>query len=277
MEGASGISPENRVAMRHGSDLWRSQGRSLITSDVAAVCDAAAAFGIDEILLNDAHDYGMREPNVLVGKLPENVRLVRRPYLPGKPRRMARGALCGMVIVGQHARFGGGGFAPHTIQSPPIGRVTLDGIEVGEIGLELALFMGTPLLAVIGEEAAVEEGRALCANAVGVPVKSLEKDWFPSAQDTRTSIQEGVLEALRRQSEMSGLTLESPHRFTLEPADGYRFRPAKRSPSCVLSRFILRRLSRGTITEAKASWQTKTIVGGLYALHSARAFLEKVP
>jgi D-aminopeptidase len=183
MEGASGISPTNRNAMRHGSELWRNEGRALITSDVRAVCEAANEFGIDEIVLNDSHDYGHREPNVLVSELPDNVRLVRRPYLPGTPRRKARGELYGMIIVGQHAMSGGKGFAPHTIQSPPIGAVTINGIAVGEIGLELALFMGTKLLAIVGEEAAVAEARALCPNAAGVPVKSLERDSLFSLKD----------------------------------------------------------------------------------------------
>ncbi|UCF09542.1 MAG: M55 family metallopeptidase [Candidatus Bipolaricaulota bacterium] len=275
MEGASGISPANREAMRHGSDLWRAEGRGLVTSDVAAVCSAAQHFGIEEIILNDSHDYGVREPNVLLKQLPGNVRLVRRPYLPGKPRKMVRGEPYGIVIVGQHARYGGGGFAPHTIQSPPIGVVTLNGTEVGEIGLELALFMRAPLLAVIGEEAAVAEARALCPGVVGVPVKSLARDWFPSAGETAPVIREGVLDALRRRDEMHGLELKPPFRFTLAPATGHRFNPERRFFTRWLARLILLRLSRGKMCERGASWETRTIVGGLYALHSARGFIEK--
>jgi len=176
IEGASGISPANRQAMRHGSEAWQAEGRGLITSDVSAVCDAANAFGIDEIVLNDSHDNGKREPNVLMDELPRNVRLVRRPHLPGKARHMVSGEPYGIIIVGQHAGYGAGGFAPHTIQSPPIGRVTLNGLRVGEIGLELALFMGAKLLAVVGEAAAVKEARTLCPEVVGVPVKDLEAD-----------------------------------------------------------------------------------------------------
>ena len=78
LEGASGISPANKQAMRHGSEPWRKEGRRFITSDVQAVCEAAVEFGIDEIVLNDSHDNGHREPNVLVEELPGNARLVRR-------------------------------------------------------------------------------------------------------------------------------------------------------------------------------------------------------
>ena len=52
----------------------------------------------------------------------------------------------------------------------------MNGLRVGEIGLELALFMGAKLLAVVGEAAAVKEARTLCPEVVGVPVKDLEAD-----------------------------------------------------------------------------------------------------
>jgi len=275
LEGASGISPANRQAMRHGSDPWQEQGRWSITSDVQAVCEAANEFGIDEIVLNDSHDNGHREPNVLVKELPRNVRLVRRPHLPGKPRRAVRGEPYGIVIVGQHAMYGGGGFAPHTIQSPPIGEVTLNGIEVGEIGLELALFMGARLLAIIGEEAAVAEAERLCPNVVGVPVKGLEKDWFPTPEETRPVIRRRVLDALRKRNEADALRLEPPYRFTLRPADGWRFDPEKRFFLRRLARLVFFRLSKGRLSESEASWETKTVVRGLYALQCARGFLTK--
>ena len=273
LEGASGISPANKQAMRHGSAEWKRDGRRFITSDVQAVCEAANEFGIDEIVLNDSHDNGYREPNVLVKELPRNVRVVRRPYLPGKPRRTVRGEPFGIVIAGQHARYGG--FASHTIQSPPIGEVTLNRIEVGEIGLELALFMGARLLAVIGEEAAVAEAKRLCPNVVGVPVKNLEKDWFPPANETRSIIREKVLDALRGRDEAAGLHLEPPYCFTLSPADGWRFDPEKRFFLRWLARLVFFRLSKGRLSENEATWETKTVVRGLYALHCARGFLSK--
>ena len=275
MEGASQIGPANKGAMVHGSETWSNEGRGFITSDVAAVCEAANEFGIDEIVLNDSHDYGKREPNVRMSELPKNVRLVRRPYLPGKPRHMVRGDLVGIVIVGQHAMYGGGGFAPHTIQSPPIGGVTLNGIEIGEIGLELALFMGTPLLAIIGERAAVDEARSLCPNVVGVPVKDLDRDWFPAASETKTGIREGVLEGLRRRNGMTGLEIQPPFRFTLKPTEGYRLNPKKRFFMRSLTMAVFARRCQGRIQDAEASWETRTVVGGLYGLETARMLIEK--
>lgn len=69
MEGASGIFDANREACRHEElypqyKLWRAYGRSCITSDVLAVCNAAVDAGIDDILLYDMHFAGCTESNV---------------------------------------------------------------------------------------------------------------------------------------------------------------------------------------------------------------------
>lgn len=274
MEGASSISASNRKAMHHGSELWRSEGRALVTSDVKAVCDAANEVGIDEIIIEDEHDNGKREPNLLVTDLPANARVLRRPHLPGKARRAVRGEPYGMVFVGQHAMAGGGGFAPHTV-GPGVGAVSLNGVRVGEIGLELAMFMGTPLLAVVGEQAAMAEARALCPRVVEVPVKSLEKNWFPPAEETRPVIRRKALDALRAREQASGLALKPPYRFTLAPAEGYVFDPDKKMPLRWLTRLFLFRIYKGRLGEREASWETNKVVSGLYALQCARLFLKK--
>ncbi len=169
---------------------------------------------------------------------------------------------------------GGGGFAPHTI-APHIGAVTLNGVRVGEIGIELATFMGAPLLAVVGEQAAMAEARALCPRVVEIPVKSLEKDWFPSAEETRPVIRRRVLDALRTQEEASGLHLEPPYRFTLAPADGYVFDRERKMPLRWLTRLFFFRIYGGKLAEREASWEAKTVLRGLYVLHCARMFLRK--
>ncbi len=274
MEGASAIAPANRQAMHHGSDAWRAEGRALVTSDVKAVCDAANEFGIDEIVIEDEHDNGKRVPNLLVTDLPRNARVLRRPHLPGKARKAIRGEPFGMVFVGQHAMKGGGGFAPHTI-APHIGSVTLNGVRVGEIGLEMATFMGVPLLAVVGEAAAVAEAKALCPRVVGVPVKSLDTGWFPTADETRPAIRRGVLDALRSRDAATGLALSPPYRFTMQPADGHVFDRDRKMPLRWLARLWFFRIYGGRLTAGEASWEARTVRRGIFALHTARAFLRK--
>jgi hypothetical protein len=52
-------------------------------------------------LINDEHDYGNREPNLLVGQLPRNVSMVRRPHMPNTPRKMVQKDPYGIIMVGK--------------------------------------------------------------------------------------------------------------------------------------------------------------------------------
>jgi D-aminopeptidase len=275
MEGASQISPENRKAMHYGTDVWQQEGRGLITSDLKAVCEAANEFGIDEIIVNDEHDYGNKKTNVFVDELPKNVRMVKRPHMPGTPRRMVQKDPFGIIMVGQHAMYGGGGFAPHTIQSPPIDKVTLNGLAIGEIGLELALFMGVKFLAIIGEEAALSEAKALCPGVVTCPVKNLERNWFPKAKENYPIIKDKVLQALQQRDEAGGFHTASPFKFSLGLTDDFIFDPKKRFAFRWLANLLFYRWYGGKMEENEVSWETKKFVSGLNTIHMMRMFVRK--
>ncbi len=275
MEGASQISPENRKAMHYGSELWQQEGRKYVTSDLKAVCEAADEFGIDEIIVNDEHDYGHKEPNVFVDELPKTVRMVRRPHMPGTPRRMTQKDPFGIIMVGQHAMYGGGGFAPHTIQSPPVGKISLNGLAVGEIGLELALFMGVKFLAIIGEEAAMGEASALCPGVVTCPVKSLERNWFPTAKENYPVIKDKVLQALQQREEAVSFHTPSPYRFSLRLTDDFYFDPKKRFAFRWLANLLFYRSYQGKMEEKEVFWETRKVVSGLNTLHMMRMYTRK--
>ncbi len=276
LEGASQISPENRQAMHHGSELWATQGRRFLTSDVKAVCEAANEFGIDEILINDEHDSGKKESNVLIDLLPANVKVIKRPHSLSTPRKMAPHPY-GVIMVGEHARFDRGGFAPHSIQSPPIGGIILNGIEMGEIGLELAVFMDEKFLAIIGEEAAVVEAKELCANVVGVPVKSLEKDWFPRAEDNFALIKANTAAALRLRDMAGSLHLDPPFKFTLKPTEEYWFNPKKKGMLPAIAAWWFLNITRGKMDAQQAAWQSRTVLKGLNYVYMLRILMEKKP
>jgi len=276
LEGASQISPENRQAMHHGSELWATQGRRFLTSDVKAVCEAANEFGIDEILINDEHDSGKKESNVLIEQLPANVKVIKRPHSLSTPRKMAPHPY-GVIMVGEHARFGRGGFAPHSIQSPPIGGIILNGIEMGEIGLELAVFMDEKFLAIIGEEAAVVEAKELCPNVVGVPVKSLEKDRFPRAEDNFALIKANTAAALRLRDMAGSLHLDPPFKFTLKPTEEYWFNPKKKGMLPAIAAWWFLNITRGKMDAQQAAWQSRTVLKGLNYVYMLRILMEKKP
>jgi hypothetical protein len=274
MEGASGISPANRKAMHHGSEEWRPEGRAFVTSDVMAVCDAANEFGIDEIIIEDEHDSGKREPNLLIMDLPANACVLRCTHFPGKAGKAVRSeplwdGLCRPACDGRWRWV----------------RAALDrAAHRGDHAERRAgrrnrpracLAHGSASPRRVGDEAAITEAKALCPCVVGIPVKSLEKDWFPSADETCLAIRRKIPDSLRAREQASGRDLKPPYRFTLAPADGYVFDPRKKMPLRWLVRFFFFRVYGGKLAEREASWEAKTVLRGLYVLHCARMFLRK--
>lgn len=89
-------------------------------------------------------------------------------------------------------------------------------------------------------------------------------------------IRRGVLDALKGRDRATGLHLEPPFRFTLAPSQGYIFDSEKKTLLRWLARLFYFRICGGRLTEREASWETKTILRGLYTLHCARIFLRRV-
>jgi hypothetical protein len=52
---------------------------------------------------------------------------------------------------------------------------------------------------------------------VTVPVKSLEKNWFPSAQENYAIIKEKVLQSLQQPEDADSFHLDPPFQFSLKP------------------------------------------------------------
>lgn len=206
MEGASGIFDRNKEACWHEqmypqNTLWRSYGRACITSDVLAVCNAAADAGIDDILLFDMHYAGCGESNVELDKLPSCVRvfdLPNREILWSRIRGQAAVEPYGIVTVGQHARNGeADAYFPHTIHTPPIESFYINGIHVAEIGESVMCFCNVPYIANIGCAASHKEARELSPNVSCITVKDRARSWEPAPEDTYPLIYSGMMEAFR--------------------------------------------------------------------------------
>lgn len=241
MEGASGIFERNREALFHEElfpqkTLWRSYGRSCLTSDVLAVCKAAADFGIRDILLCDMHFAGCAEYNVQRDKLPANVRLFDTPDRElhwSRIRGQAAWEPFGIITVGQHARNREpDAYFPHTIHTPPIEAFYIDGIHAAEIGQAVMSFHGTPYLANIGCAASHREARELSPQVSCISVKDKARDWEPSPQETFPLVYEGVLDALRDHHEKTAFCFanETNIHCELHLSEGYAFNAPKEYP-----------------------------------------------
>lgn len=232
MEGATGIFDHNASAKVHKSELWWSYGRECITSDVLAVCDAANEFGIDEILIYDGHYAGEALPNIITEKLPRNAKLFDTEDRCFDWRRIRGQAVqnpFGLITVGQHARYGEEfAYFPHTIQSPPIKKLILNGIHIAEIGQAVLSFQGVKYLANIGCKASMREAIELCSTVETIPVKDKQNGWEPSKDETYGIIKRRVLSALSNQEHANIVQINEPYEFSMELMEGFIYDHAKR-------------------------------------------------
>lgn len=267
MEGASGIFEENKKALLHGSEEWRTYGRECMTSDVLAVCEAANEFGIDEILIYDGHFAGNPEHNILIERLPPNVRFFDTPdrcFFWRRIRGQAQWKPFGLITVGQHARYGEPeAYFAHTIQSPPIKAFYLNGIHIAEIGSAVLNFYDVNYIANIGCQASMKEARELSGTVAAIAVKDKAKGWQPAITETFPLIKEGLREALRKKEAVPPLEFMKPYEFSLTLMEGFCFDS-------------LPPVSwKGCFDKSKAFWEAPSIEIGLELFNWVRSRILK--
>lgn len=275
MEGASGIfddTRENQSAI-WPEDIypegtkWRTYGRHCITSDVLAVCNAANEYGIDDIMLYDIHYAGCREYNVILEKMPSNVRVFDVPQRCFDWRRIRGQAMWepyGIITVGAHAmNHVEQAYFPHSIQSPPIDHILWNGRPIGEVSMEVLNFKNTPYIANVGCAASHAEAKALSEHVTCITVKDKSSGFEPAYQETYPLIYAGVLEALKDYKNKSCCVCEEPCSFELSLSEGYHFQ-------------IPERISwKGSFTEKKAVFEALTVEIGWEILDAIRELIRR--
>lgn len=186
MEGASGIvSYEQAEPLKSEYD----EGRRLFMSDLNALIAGLHDGGADEIHIYDEHFYGR---NIRLDEVPDYV----FTYC-GKPNytRESAGGLdasfSGLILLGFHSKAGtDGALLNHTYESD-IRDIRLNGLSVGEIGMEAAVAgsFGVPLLMYTGDSEGAKETKLLSPDTVCVSVKeSLSPDGalcYPTAKTAK--------------------------------------------------------------------------------------------
>ena len=268
MEGASGIFEQNRSWIFNGGDDWREHGRDCITSDALAVCNAAIDFGIDDILLYDAHFAGNPEFNIKLEMLPSKVRIFDVPDRCSFWRRIRGQAVqqpFGLITFGQHARNGTpNAYFPHTIQSPPIKNIFLNGLHIAEIGDAVLSFNNVPYLANIGCQASMAEALELSAHVITIPVKDKAKNWEPAPQETYPLIYKETIRALENAPQARPVDIKPPYIFSMELCEGYVF-----DTEANIS-------WKGNVAKQKAEWNAPSIEIGLELFNYVRELLKRV-
>ena len=146
-------------------------GLRMFMADLVATVEGLASGGADEVVIYDEHYYGR---NIDLAALPPPASAIC-----GKPPYRVDWAgglddsFAGLILLGFHSKVGTpGGLLAHTYE-PDIRDLRLNGLGVGEIGIEAAVGgdWGVPVLLVIADSAGVAEAKGLLPEVRGVVVK----------------------------------------------------------------------------------------------------------
>lgn len=227
MEGASGIFENNSRAFVPGTDEWKTYGRSCITSDVSAVCAALNECDIDDIYVYDEHYAGDSRYNLILEELPTNVKLFDIPdrrMFWRRIRGQVKWNLFGIITVGQHAGNGVlDSYFAHTIQTPPIKRLSVNGNGISEIGLAVYNFCGAKYIANIGCAASHEEAKSINKTVTCITVKDKKRKYEPTYTKTYDIIKRLVIGAINDNDHKTPVTVKELCEIELDLEPGYEF------------------------------------------------------
>ncbi len=168
MEGVSGVVSYRQVEPDKPEYPF---GLRMFLSDLMACVTGLLEGGADEIVIYDEHYYGR---NIDPAWLPERV-----SFIAGKPPYRADWAggldatFSGLVLLGFHSRYGTPGGLLHHNYELDIRDLRLNGMSVGEIGMETAIAgdFGVALMLMTGDSAGCREAAALVEGVHTVVVK----------------------------------------------------------------------------------------------------------
>ena len=145
--------------------------REFMTAEVNAAIKAARAAGATEILVADSHGNGQ---NLLIEKLPKDVKLIRSWPRPLCMMEGIDSSFDGVIFTGYHASTDNPeGVRAHTFSSARLTSVKINGkvMSEGSWNAAVAGEFGVPVIMIAGDDAAVNEVKALIGNAEGAIVK----------------------------------------------------------------------------------------------------------
>jgi len=169
-------------------------GQKMFMSDLLALLEGLNHGGTDEIVIYDEHYYGR---NIDIDMLPENVTAIcgKPPYKVDWAGGLDS-SFAGLILLGFHSKRNTGELLHHSYE-PDIKDLLLNGISVGEIGVEAAIAgdWDVPLVMITADSAGIKEAETLVSGIVGVSVK--ESLWHsggacPSAKKTALLIREAA-------------------------------------------------------------------------------------
>ncbi len=215
LEGVGGVTGFEQTGEEGKDDFLRA--RQYMTAEVNAAIEGALEGGATELVVNDAHS-GMR--NLIPDRLHPVARLVSGSPKPLGMMEGIEAGFEGAFFLGYHARGGAPGVLNHTYAGRVVSGVRLNGMTVGEVGLNAALagYLGVPVLLVSGDAEVVREAGELLGEVVGVAVKEPLGQYAARClhpDRAREAIREGARRALEKRSRIRPFNLGKPVRLEI--------------------------------------------------------------
>lgn len=206
MEGICGIVAAQQT---DPNDKEYARGQKLMTAEVSAVIAGSVAGGATEIVVNDSHA-SMR--NLLIEELHPAARLITGSPKPLSMMQGINNSFQAVMLIGYHAQAGTEDAILDHTWSGRIGRAMINGIPLGETGLNAALagYFGVPVCLVTGDRAVTEEAVQLLHDVQVVTVKEA----FGRTAAQCLSLQEAY-QQLRQAAEHALKALPAPFALTL--------------------------------------------------------------
>jgi D-amino peptidase len=210
MEGVSGVVQPPQLGPE-GFEYQRA--REWMTGEVNAAIQGARDAGPAEIVVCDSHGNGQ---NVLIDKLPDDVRIVRGFPRPLEMMQGLDDSFAAALFVGYHAsEWTPDAVRGHTISSARLLGIRLNGMEVSEgiYNAALAGHFGVPVAFISGDRLAVSQLLKVIPSAEGAVVK--EPYGYHSALTVtpargQTLIREGVKRAIGKLGSLQPYRVRTP-------------------------------------------------------------------
>ena len=210
MEGITGVV---QPAQLGPGGFEYSSAREWMTGEVNAAIGGIREAGPAEIVVCDSHGNGQ---NVLIDKLPDDVRLVRGFPRPLEMMQGIDDSFSAAVFIGYHAsEWTADAVRGHTISSARLLGIKLNGAEVSEgiYNAALAGQFGVPIAFISGDRLAVTQLQKVIPSAEGTIVK--EPYGYHSAMSVtpargQAMIREGVKRAMAKLGSLQAYRMTAP-------------------------------------------------------------------
>jgi D-amino peptidase len=168
MEGLAGVVTPDQLGP---TGFEYNRFREFMTAEVLAAIEGAREAGATDFVVADSHG---NMQNLLIERLPEDVRLVRGSPRPLSMMEGIDSTFAAAIFIGYHAAATNReGVRAHTMSSARYAAVRLNGTPIAESGMNAAIagHFGVPVVMVSGDDAAVGEVLAMVPGAEGAVVK----------------------------------------------------------------------------------------------------------